>query len=46
MSTPFKSLVPLTPRFIEIEYTAQAGECCVATTTDTSTDSGSGGEII
>lgn len=30
MTTPFKSLVPFSPRYVEIEYIAPTGDCCVA----------------
>jgi hypothetical protein len=46
MTTPFRALAPLTPRFVEIEYFALAGECCVSTTTDTSTTSGDDSDVI
>lgn len=28
MSTPFKPLQPNTPKYVEIDYIAPAGECC------------------
>lgn len=30
MTTPFKGLSPLTPRFIEVDYAAPDGGCCVS----------------